>query len=98
MSSTKILKRKNKPVLLSPEKAKNIAQILNTTMCGYGIYDDWDEIIGDMIDDEEFSDQEVLKFAQQVSDAVVFVNKYADDIPISNSFYKDAVEYLKSSK
>lgn len=85
-------------IVLTKKQAKDIAKVLNSAMCPAGYFDDWDEVIGDMIDNN-VTDQCILEFAQQVSTAVEFMNTQLDPIEyITNSFYDEAVEYLNESK
>lgn len=82
-------------IILPENQAKNIAEILNITLCKYGVFNDWNDIICDMIDDGD-SKEKILKFAKQISDAVSFMNNYVDSTDqVINNFYEDAVEYIK---
>ena len=81
---------------LSFVKATRIAEILETTMTNAGYYDDWDEITGNMIDNN-VPDNVILDYAKSVEVAVDFVHQFTRGLGdnSNNTFYIETVEMLK---
>jgi hypothetical protein len=82
-------------ITLSTEKAKQIAELLETTMCSHGIFDDWDETVHYL--NEDAGKEHTLEFADSVQTAVEFINQFkSDEDKINYDFVQDAKDYLNS--
>lgn len=56
---------------------KQVAELLETTMCNAGIMDDYDEIIWDVLDNDGLAG--AREYHANVLAGVAFINKHSDD-------------------
>lgn len=83
-------------VIISIVEASRIADVLYNTMNNSGYFDNWDDIIGEMILCQ--SEKDILEYTKSVQFSLLFLNNF--DITgrpkIVKDFYQEAIEILKS--
>lgn len=77
-----------------------IANLLETTMCGSGIFDDYDEVIGYMIEDDDVSDEETAEYHSSVIEAIKLINQVNPERELKVEYwqetYDDAIDLVSN--